>query len=141
MFGAWSDAVGQAVDRAAERLHDEVGPDLEDWTWGRLHQCRFNALLPGVPAVAGRPVPGDNETVRAAGLHGLENTVASSGSVARYVFDLGNWENSGWVVPEQTDEWYAARLVPMHFDWDVIESVGTPIALGTAADLEDARRS
>ncbi|WP_194924250.1 penicillin acylase family protein [Catenulispora pinisilvae] len=140
MFGAWSDAVGQALDRAAERLTEEIGPDLADWTWGRLHQCRFTALLPGVPAVAGRPVPGDNETVRAAGLHGIETTTASSGSVARYVFDLGDWEASGWVVPEQTDEWYAARLVPMHYDWAVIESAGTPIVLGAAADLEDAAR-
>ncbi|WP_194917770.1 penicillin acylase family protein, partial [Catenulispora rubra] len=139
MFGTWSDAVGQALDQTAERLEKEIGPDLEDWTWGRLHQCRFTALLPGVPAVAGRPVPGDNETVRAAGLHGIETTAASSGSVARYAFDLGDWENSGWVVPEQTDEWYAARLVPMHYDWEVIERVGTPIAL-EAADLEEAAR-
>ncbi|MEY9926240.1 penicillin amidase [Catenulispora sp. GP43] len=134
IFGAWSEAVGQALDRTAERLDEEIGPDIEDWTWGRLHQCRFTALLPGVPAVAGRPLPGDNETVRAAGLHGIETTAASSGSVARYVFDLGDWESSGWVVPEQSEEWYAAKLVPMHFDWEVIERIGTPIALGTAAD-------
>ena len=140
MFGTWSDAVGQALDQTAERLEKEIGPDLEDWTWGRLHQCRFTALLPGVPAVPGRPLPGDNETVRAAGLHGIETTAASSGSVARYAFDLGDWENSGWVVPEQTDEWYAARLVPMHYDWEVIERIGTPIALGAAADLEEAAR-
>jgi hypothetical protein len=58
--------------------------------------------------------------------------------VARYVFDLGDWEASGWVVPEQTDEWYAARLVPMHYEWDVIEKVGTPIVLGAAADVAGA---
>ena len=140
IFGTWSDAVGRALDQTAERLDEEIGPDVADWTWGRLHQCRFTALLPGVPAVAGRPLPGDNETVRAAGLHGIETTAASSGSVARYVFDLGDWDNSGWVVPEQTQEWYAARLVPMHFDWEVIERIGTPIALGAPADLQDARR-
>jgi penicillin amidase len=140
MFGRWEDAVGRALDRVAERMETEIGPDIEDWTWGRLHQCRFTALLPGVPPVAGRPVPGDNETVRAAGLHGIETTAASSGSVARYVFDLGDWERSGWVVPEQTDQWYAARLVPMHYDWDVIEAVGTRIELEAAADLEEAAR-
>ena len=139
MFGTWSDAVGQALDQTAERLTEEIGPDLEDWTWGRLHQCRFTALLPGVPPIAGRPLPGDNETVRAAGLHGIETTAATSGSVARYVFDLGDWNASGWVVPEQTEEWYAARLVPMYYDWDVIEQVGTPIAVGTG-DLEEAAR-
>ncbi|MFD0632718.1 hypothetical protein ACFQ9X_15090 [Catenulispora yoronensis] len=44
------------------------------------------------------------------------------------------------MVPEQTEEWYGARLVPMLFDWDVIESVGTPIVLADAADLESAGR-
>jgi hypothetical protein len=43
------------------------------------------------------------------------------------------------VVPEQTDEWYAAQLVPMLYDWEVIENVGTPIPL-EAEHLEDARR-
>ncbi|NUP46590.1 MAG: penicillin acylase family protein [Catenulispora sp.] len=140
VFGPWPEAVGAALDRAAERLEADLGPDTDEWTWGRLHKCRFNALLPGVPALPGRAVPGDNETVRAAGLHGIETTAATSGSVARYVFDLGDWNNSAWVVPEQTDEWYAAKLVPMLFDWDVIENVGTPIALAESADLEDARR-
>ncbi|NUR59678.1 MAG: penicillin acylase family protein [Catenulispora sp.] len=139
IFGPWPPAVAAALDRAAERLEADLGPDIADWTWGRLHKCRFHALLPGVPPLPGRPVPGDNETVRAAGLHGIETTVASSGSVARYVFDLGDWNNSAWVVPEQTDEWYAARLVPMLYDWEVIENVGTPIAL-ESEHLEDARR-
>ena len=140
IFGPWPEAVAGALDRAAERLETELGTDIGDWTWGRLHKARFNALLPGVPALPGRPVPGDNETVRAAGLHGISTTVASSGSVARYVFDLGDWDNSAWVVPEQTDEWYAARTVPMLFDWDVIENVGTPIVPADAAALEDATR-
>ncbi|MFL6109839.1 MAG: penicillin acylase family protein [Catenulispora sp.] len=140
MFGSWPEAVGGAIDRAAEHLESELGPDISDWTWGRLHKCRFRALLPGVPAPAGRPVPGDNETVRAAGLHGIEAAVATSGSVARYVFDLGDWNASAWVVPEQADEWYGCRLVPMLFDWTVIENAGTPIVLADAADLEEATR-
>lgn len=127
-FGPWSEAVNTALLRVADRMTEEIGPDVEEWTWGQLHQAHFTALLPDVPAVPGRPVPGDNETVRAAGLHGVETTMASSGSVARYVFDVGDWEGSGWVVPEQTEEWYDARLVPMHYRWDVIEEVGERFA-------------
>jgi penicillin amidase len=120
MFPDWSAAVSQALDRAAKRLIATLGPDLESWTWGRLHQAVFAPIMPGVTPIGSRPVPGDNETVRAGGVRGLTHTASSSGSVARYVFDLGDWENSGWVVPEQTEEWYDARLVPMHYAWSTV---------------------
>src|SRR5207244_1728537 len=110
-------------------LVEELGPDVEKWTWGRLHQAEFTALLPGGTPVSKRALPGDNETVRAAGLHGVDTTIATSGSVARYVFDLADWDNSGWVVPERTDEWYGAQLDPMQYDWAVIEAGSEPLPL------------
>jgi penicillin G amidase len=129
VFGDWPEAVRTALDRAYRRVCAELGPDVSTWTWGRLHQARFSAIVPGVTPVSGRPLPGDNETVRAAGLHGVDTTVATSGSVARYVFDLADWENCGWVVPERTEQWYAARLDPMHYAWPVIESVSERVPL------------
>jgi penicillin amidase len=51
---------------------------------------------------------------------------AAAASVARYVYDLGDWDNSGWVVPHgvsgvrgsgndlgQRDAWLAGELLPM----------------------------
>jgi penicillin amidase len=51
-------------------------------------------------------------------------------SVARYVFDLGDWERSAWIVPlgasghpgsrhyaDQAADWAAVRLRPMRYDW------------------------
>jgi len=126
MFPDWDAAVSQALDRAAKRLIATLGPEMETWTWGRLHQTSFAPIMPGITPIPSRPVPGDNETVRAAGIRGLTHTSAASGSVARYVFDLGDWENSGWAVPEQTDEWYDVRLVPMHYAWSAVLAASGP---------------
>ena len=62
----------------------------------------------------------------------------TGGSVARYVFDLANWDASGWIVPlgahgdaasahftDQRDAWAHGELIPMRYDWDVIESAAT----------------
>ena len=122
----WPTAFGQALDRAAKRLTAALGPQPDSWTWGRLHEATFAPVLPGIAPIESRPVPGDNETVRAGGMRGLTHTAASSGSVARYVFDLGDWENSGWAVPEQTEAWYAARLVPMHYAWPAVLADSEP---------------
>ena len=52
------------------------------------------------------------------------------GALSRYVFDVGNWEASRWVVfhgvsgqpgaPHYADQnvpWSACRMVPMRYDW------------------------
>lgn len=122
LFPDWSGTVSRALDRAAVRLTEELGPDFETWTWGRLHHAVFTPVMPGVEPFPSRPVPGDSETVRAGSLHGVHATAATSGSVARYVFDLADWNESGWVIPEQTEHWYDCRLVPMLYDWDRIEA-------------------
>jgi penicillin G amidase len=122
----WPGALSRALDRAAERLTEALGPQPETWTWQRLHTTSFAPIMPGIEPLESRPVPGDNETVRSSGIRGLAQTTATSGSVARYVFDLGDWENSGWAVPEQTDAWYAARLVPMHYAWPAVVAGSEP---------------
>jgi penicillin amidase len=59
----------------------------------------------------------------------------SATSVARYVFDLADWEQSGWVVPlgvsghpgsphyaDQVPAWADARLLPMRYAWERIRT-------------------
>jgi penicillin amidase len=58
---------------------------------------------------------------------------ATAASVARYVYDLGDWDNSGWIVPHgvsgvrgsgndlsQRAEWLAGELVPMLYSQQAI---------------------
>lgn len=125
----WPAALDAALDRAAARLAETLGPQPREWTWDRLHTTSFAPIMPGIEPSRSRPVPGDNETVRSSGIRGLSQTTATSGSVARYVFDLGDWENSGWAVPEQAEAWYAARLVPMHYAWAAVVADSASVSL------------
>jgi penicillin amidase len=93
-------------------------------TWGSRHRYRPFALG-GESPHAEPELPGDNDCVRCAGqLPGTE--VASRGSVARYAWDLGGLDRSGWVVPrgahgdpddphhhDQLEAWLDARLLPV----------------------------
>jgi penicillin G amidase len=76
------------------------------------------------------PAGGDGDTVQAADfLPGAGFELALT-SVARYVFDLGDWERSGWIVPlgasghpgsrhyaDQTADWATVRVRPMRYGW------------------------
>ncbi len=103
-------------------LEEVAGEDRR--TWGSRH--RYRPLAPaGEPGVPEPELPGDNDCVRCAGqLPGTE--VASRGSVARYAWDLGGRDVSGWVVPrgahadpahphfdDQQPAWLAAELLPV----------------------------
>jgi penicillin G amidase len=70
-----------------------------------------------------------------AGSNASGHTVLHS-SVARYAFDLADWERSGWVVPhgssghqasphytDQAQAWSEVRLLPMTYAWDLVEQV------------------
>jgi penicillin amidase len=73
---------------------------------------------------------GDGETVQAAEFVPAAGFQLMLTSVARYVFDLGDWERSAWIVPlgasghpgsphyaDQAGDWAAVRLRPMRYDW------------------------
>ena len=110
----------------------------------RSHPVAFSHPLGGAfPAEAGRLNPagahvgGDNETVLANGCYGSTGTRAVYGAVARYVFDVGAWDDSSWVVvtgasgdpddPHHLDQhpfWAAGETVPMRYDWATIAAAG-----------------
>ena len=133
----WGSAMARALAGAVATLRETLGPDPASWTWGRLHVARpRHPLSAAFPAVAelldppASPAGGDGDTVQAADFvpaAGFELTLTS---VARYVFDLGDWERSAWIVPlgasghpgsahyaDQSADWAAVRLRPMRYDW------------------------
>jgi penicillin amidase len=136
----WTDALGEALAGSVARLTEALGPDIDSWTWGRLHTTKPIHPLAGVyPDAAtllnppGVPMGGDGDTVQAAAFApGVSFNLASM-SVARYAFDLADWDNSGWVVPlgasahpgsphfaDQTLAWSEVRLNPMLYTWERI---------------------
>ncbi len=114
-------AVPEAVRLLAEAV-EEVAAEPDPGPWGTRHRFRpWHALgheLPVEPALAG-----DNDCVHCTGaLPGSEAVVR--GSVARYVWDLGGLDRSGWVVPlgthgdpahrhhhDQLDLWVSGVLI------------------------------
>jgi penicillin amidase len=117
--------------------------------WGEVHRARLmHPLAPLFPADAavlsppGARLGGDNETVWANGCRAESGTDAVYGAVARYVFDVGNWNASTWIVVagtsgdpasphylDQHEAWSRCELIPMLYDWDEITAVAAPLTL------------
>jgi penicillin amidase len=114
-----------------------LGDHVASWRWARVHTTRpEHPLAAAFPSAAARLNPpavamgGDGDTVQAASFIASAGYGLTSTSVARYVFDLGDWERSAWIVPlgasghpgsahyaDQTRDWASCRLLPMRYDW------------------------
>jgi len=113
--------------------------------WGEVHRPRLahplSALFPQHAALLDPParaVGGDNECVWANGMLAASGPAATYGALARYVFDVGAWENCRWTVfhgaagqpgsphyADQNEAWSTCRMVPMRYAWDVIAAEAT----------------
>lgn len=128
----WDDMFAEALRRAVVTLGTPIP------AWGDLHVTRarhpLSRVMPEASVFLDPPlmsVGGDGECVNA-GSDDVGFRVLHS-SVARYVFDVGDWEASGWVVPfgasghaasphytDQQQMWADTRLIPMTYDWEKI---------------------
>jgi penicillin amidase len=133
----WGSAMGRALAGAVATLRESLGPDPGSWAWGRLHLARprhpLSSAFPEAASLLDPPaisIGGDGDTVQAADFIPAAGFELSLTSVARYVFDLGDWERSAWIVPlgafghtgsphyaDQSPDWAAVRLRPMRYDW------------------------
>ena len=127
-------AISACVDETAVELEQRLGADISTWTWGRIHRMASPHPLASAleearylhPPVDG--CPGDGDTVRCGSTVPETGERAAAASVARYVYDLADWDNSAWVVPhgvsgvrgsghdlDQRRAWLAGELVPMPY--------------------------
>ena len=88
-------------------------------------------LHPPIDACAG-----DSDTVRCGSVIPERGERAHAASVARYAFDLADWDNSGWVVPhgvsgvrgtghdmDQRQLWLDCDLLPMAFSDEAVKEI------------------
>ncbi|WP_419841261.1 penicillin acylase family protein [Candidatus Poriferisodalis sp.] len=127
-------AVSACVDETAAELTQRLGDDSSSWLWRRVHRMASPHPLASAIAAASDLHPpadgcaGDGDTVRQGGTAPETGERAVHGSVARYVFDLGDWDSSGWVVPhgvsgvrgsghdlDQRQAWLDCQLIPMAY--------------------------
>ena len=131
-----------ALRLAVRSLELAQGPDPSRWRWGAAHLARWAhpllALRPDLADQVVLPPPvelgGDNECVWATST-APPSSDASNGQVARYVFDVGDWDRSRWIVPhgvsgdsrsphhlDQLEDWAGMRLQPMRWSADVVDA-------------------
>lgn len=140
MLGGWSwtEALAAALTHAAS-------DPLSAQPWGEAHRPRFahplSALFPEAAAQLdplALPIGGDGDTVFANGLLPHAGPRATYGALARYAFDVGDWEESRWTVfhgasghpgsPHYADQhasWASACMVPMRYAWDGIAATAS----------------
>lgn len=138
----WPTVLRAALAGAVGELRDALGPDVASWRWGRVHatqpQHMLSAAFPELARLLDPPsVPmgGDGDTVQAASYVATAGYGVTSTSVARYVFDLGDWNRSAWVVPlgssghpgsphyaDQATTWGEVHLLPMRYEWTQIRA-------------------
>jgi penicillin G amidase len=128
---SWDELVGEALTLAAA---EPVGE------WGAAHRPQLNhPIAPLFPDKAkslnrlSAVVGGDNDTVFATGCAASVGARAVYGSLSRYAFDVGAWDNCRWVVfhgasgepgspwhMNQNAAWAAGEMAPMLYDWAAI---------------------
>lgn len=144
----WDDVLAAALADGVALLRTAMGDDVTQWRWGRMHLAAPKHPLSAThPEWEGRldPPPvemaGEGDTVFATSHAAGLSFGVTGASVARYVFDLADWDNSGWVVPlgasgectsphfsDQQSAWAAGELLPMRYDWDAIDAVATEVS-------------
>jgi penicillin amidase len=138
----WRSLLAKALSDGVADLRKRLGDNIDAWQWGRVHFTRpkhtlsasFPELAPLLdpPSV---PMGGDGDTPQAGSYSPAEPFVMTGMSVARYVFDAADWDNSRWIVPlgvsghpasphyaDQSPIWGELKLVPMLYDWARIKA-------------------
>jgi penicillin amidase len=138
----WDSVLASATDAAVAWLRDRLGDDINAWTWGTLHRTQHaHTLLPIAADYADLLNPpsvecgGDSDTPQQGAFAPGKPFTLYSTSVARYVYDLADWNNSWWVVPlgssghpgsphyaDQMQHWSQVGMYSMLYDWDRIRA-------------------
>jgi len=126
----------QAMRETIEIIKDTCGPDIEDWTWGKVHTLTFGHPL-GIVSPLDRilnrgpyPIGGDMDTLWATGASRVDLSERPMiGPPARFIADLSDWNNSlSILVPGQSGhptsphyddnikDWFRGEYHPMVFD-------------------------
>ena len=102
----WLSIMSAALAEAVETLRNTLGDELTEWNWDRLHQARpRHTLSDAFPELAGLldppsiPMSGDGDTPLAGAYSPADPATVGGLSVARYAYDLADWDNSLWAIP------------------------------------------
>jgi penicillin amidase len=142
-------AATRAVLRAVARLEGLLGPDRDEWRWGRLHTITFLHPLGANPGLRDRllglylnrgpyPAPGSAFTVNNGWWRAAAPFALINGAIYRQIVDLGDLGRSRWAPPPpgQAEQpmsshygdliapWLAGEYSPMSWDRGDVEAAG-----------------
>ena len=138
----WTSIMSQALADGVATLRATLGDGLDQWRWDRVHQARpRHTLSDAFPEMAALldppaiPMSGDGDTPLAGAYSPADLATVGGLSVARYSYDLANWDNSMWAIPlgssghpgsphyhDQSETWRQVEMIPMEYRWDGIIS-------------------
>jgi penicillin amidase len=134
----------ESLTAALGELRERLGPNMNTWTWGRLHHASFEPAV----AVLADPqlraqmslgplqIPGSASTPRAQTYRASDFSVMSGASV-RMVMDVGAWDNSvAMNTPGQSDDPMSAHYRDLFPLW--AEGSYVPLRFSRAAVDRDA---
>jgi len=128
-------ALERSLSQALTELEKRLGPDIQSWQWGKLHQVVFRHPLNQKQFDRGsKSRPGDGNTVNSSGM-GSGGFLQTTGASYRQILDLSDWDNSVMTnVPGESgdpasphysdliDEWAAGKYHPMPFSRKAVQA-------------------
>ena len=131
----------ETLTQAATWLREKMGPDMGTWSWGQLHQLRFEPAIAALadPALKAQlsvgplALGGSAASPAVAGYRAGDFAVNLSASV-RMVLDVGDWDRSQIInAPGQSadptspryrdlvDPWAAGHYVPLQYSKSAVD--------------------
>jgi penicillin amidase len=126
------DLVALSLCEAMVELEKELGADMKQWQWGRIHTLSLThplgrlAFLRAALSVGPFPSSGDGTTINMGFYRHSAPYRHTVGPSLRFIIDLGNLNNSHFIVPagqsgrlfsphdrDQTSLWRAGGLISM----------------------------
>jgi penicillin amidase len=134
--------IGRALTAAISDLEERLGPDMNEWRWGRLHRVHFrHTIANAIPALdellSSGPyeVGGGDDTVNRGVLHPSEGFADGAIASWRQIIDLSNFDASLGVITtgnsgnpasdhyrDQSPMWAAGEYHPMPFSRPAVEA-------------------
>jgi penicillin amidase len=126
---------------ALEEVRSRLGPDMSSWTWGRLHQARFEPAAAALadPALkaqmsVGPLQVGGSASTPGAATYRLRDFSVSAGASYRMVLDVGAWDDSVAInTPGQSGDpfspqyrdlfalWAGGQYLPLLFSREAVD--------------------
>jgi len=141
--GAGGDVLSDAFENAVDFLVQALGPDLERWRWGALHQAPWRHPVGAAAPMIDRllnlsrgpyPVGGDEDTPNQTGVNVWRGYEASFALASfRQLHDVGEWDRSLFVLPpgqsghpgsphydDQLQLWLRGEYAPLFFSREAV---------------------